>query len=160
MVVKVVETSLDVTLYKPLCPGECPLQMEKRRMAAFPRTKSMGVFREVGLINAFQYQTDDFLYQLVICRRDTQRPLFVWVALLGNILPPCRFRLIAVVSQGCDNPVNSTAAHAVQSRTIHARGHTAVICVDIFIGEHVKLRVVQIAVKPLKSVRGILRFFA
>ena len=88
MVVKVVETSLDVTLYKPLCPGECPLQMEKRRMAAFPWTKSMGVFREVGLINAFQYQTDDFLYQLVICRRDTQRPLFVLVGVVLYNKPP------------------------------------------------------------------------
>ena len=44
-------------------------------MAAASRTESIGVIYEISLINRLQYPDEPRLHQLVLQRRDTQRPL-------------------------------------------------------------------------------------
>ena len=65
-------------------------------MAAAPRSESIGIIYEISLIDRFQYPDEPRLHQLVLQRRDTQRPLLRASRLrdvhpanrLWNIRPP------------------------------------------------------------------------
>ena len=71
--VDVIKASLDVALNEPLCSGKLMLNHGKCRVAAFARSKAVGIDRENWLIDGFQNHTDSFLHQLVSEYRKSQR---------------------------------------------------------------------------------------
>ena len=105
--------------------------------------------------NAFEYHADDLLHQLVLCGLYPQRTLFVAV-LLCDVGTSCRIRLVAVVFERGNDFVDTLRTHAVDGLSVHSLGHISLPCADIVIGKVVELRVIQISVQSLKTVRFVL----
>ena len=75
--------------------------------------------------------TDNFLYQLVVNGRNTQRTEFS--ILLRDICPSGRFGLVGFVFQGCNKPVDSFKAHCVDGFSVCACGHVSLTGINILI---------------------------
>jgi hypothetical protein len=99
MVVKAVETRLDIALHEPLCAGKRTLNLYQRGVAAFSGAEPMRYIRKNRFINAFQNHSDYFLHEFVIPGWNAKRPLFRRVILLGNIGAAGRVRAVRVVFQ-------------------------------------------------------------
>ena len=117
----------------------------------------MGVWREIGFIYTFKNHADNFLHQLVRCGRDAQRP-FLAAVFLGDVLPSGRMRLIAVVFERCDDFLNALITHTINGFAVRSRGHISLPGADVVIGTVIELRIIEIAVKSLESIRFITRF--
>ena len=151
MVVEAVETGFDVTFHEPHRTLKVDVNVFQCRVTAPSGSESVGVLGKVGLVNAFEYHSDNLLYQLVLCGLYPQRAFFVAV-FLGDVGAPCRIRLVAVVFERGNDFLNTLRAHAVDGLSVHTLGHVALPCADVVIGKVIELGVIQISVQSLKTV--------
>lgn len=131
IVVNIVEESFNVTLNKPLASGKAILNHPQSCVTTSVRPKAMGGVLKAVLIDGFQQHTDNFLYQLVVNGRNTQRTEFS--ILLRDICPSGRFGLVGFVFQGCNKPVDSFKAHCVDGFSVCACGHVSLTGINILI---------------------------
>ena len=129
--VNIVEESFNVTLNKPLASGKAILNHPQSCVTTSVRPKAMGGVLKAVLIDGFQQHTDNFLYQLVVNGRNTQRTEFS--ILLRDICPSGRFGLVGFVFQGCNKPVDSFKAHCVDGFSVCACGHVSLTGINILI---------------------------
>ena len=85
----------------------------------------MGQIGEGGFVDGLQQHPNDFLHQLIVGGRDTQRALLRRVIFLGDVRPPSRIGLVGLVFQGFDDFVDTSHAHIVDGQSIRACGHAA-----------------------------------
>ena len=123
--------AFNVTLNKPLASGKAILNHPQSCVTTSVRPKAMGGVLKAVLIDGFQQHTDNFLYQLVVNGRNTQRTEFS--ILLRDICPSGRFGLVGFVFQGCNKPVDSFKAHCVDGFSVCACGHVSLTGINILI---------------------------
>ena len=71
-------------------------------MAASLGSEAVGQIGEGGFVDGLQQHPNDFLHQLIVGGRDTQRALLRRVIFLGDVRPPSRIGLVGLVFQGFD----------------------------------------------------------
>ena len=103
--------------------------------------------------------TDNFLYQFIVCGRNTQRARFARVVFLGDVFAPCRVRLVRMVFETGDDALNAPHRHVIEGHSIRARRHTALGFGNILVGQQIELGIVEIAVEPLKHISLLVCFF-
>ena len=129
--IDIVKEAFNISLNKPLAPCEAILNHPQRCVTTSVRSEAMGGVLKAVFVDGFQQHMDNFLHQLVVNGRDTQRTEFS--VLFGNICPPGRLGLVRFVFQGCNKPVNSLKAHCVNGVSVCACGHVSLTGIDILI---------------------------
>ena len=131
IMIDIVEEAFNISFHKPLAPGKAILNHSQSRVTASIRSEAMGGVFKTVFIDGFQQHTDNFLYQLVVNGRDTQRTEFS--VLFGNICPSGRLGLVGFVFQGSNEPVDSFKAHCIDGLSVCACGHVSLTGIDILI---------------------------
>ena len=151
--VDIVEEAFNISLNKPFASGKAVLNHSQSRVTTSVRPKAMGGVLETVFVYGFQQHTDNFLHQLVVNGRNTQRTEFS--VLLRDVCPSGRLGLVGFVFQGCNKPVNSFEAHCVDGFSVCACGHVSLAGIDILICLQEKVPVEQVAVQPVIDIAGL-----
>ena len=147
MMVNMVKAPFDVALNKPFDPRVIPLDILQGCMTAPLWAKSMGSSTEGRFVDTFQYHAHHLLYQLVVKGRNTKGARFT--VCFRDIRSSGRFRLIAEILQFLNKGFNSLHTHAVDCFPIASFCHVAWLCLNTFIRQQIKCRIVQVSIEPL-----------
>ena len=143
--VEAVKAGMNIALHNPFHAREGGLHLQQRGVATAFGTKSMRVAGEYCLVNRFLNPSDDFLNQLVISGRNSQRAL-LFAVFLGNVYTPCWVRLVGMVFERGNEDVDAFHAHGVKCLSICAGRHAPRGGSDVFVRQQIEFRIVQIAV--------------
>ena len=126
-------------------------------MHTFLWPESVRLSAERRFIDCFQKHPDNLLHQLVVRGHDAQRTQLS--IFLGNVLAFGRFWLIGLVFDFLDDSIDSRQAHVVQRFSVNSCCHAALRFGKVCIGDHVELRIVQIAIESFILVTCYSCFF-
>ena len=98
IVVDIVEEAFNISFHKPLAPCKAILNHSQGCVTAFIGSKAVGGVLKTVFVDGFQQHTDNFLHQLVVNGRNTQRTEFS--VLLRDVCPSGRLGLVGFVFQG------------------------------------------------------------
>ena len=131
IVVDVVKEAFNISFHKPFTSRKAILNHSQSCVTAFVGPKAMGGILKAAFINGFQQHTDNFLHQLIVDGRNTQRTELS--VLFRDVCPSGRLGLVGFVFQGCNKPVNSFKAHCVDGSSVCACGHISLAGIDVLI---------------------------
>ena len=123
-------------------------------MATAMRSEPVGAFFKTALVDGFKNHLHDFLNELVLKGRNTERALLA--VLLGYVNSLGRVRLITFIPQLGNDGLYAFDAHATDGLTVCAFRHVARFMGHHLIGIRIQILVEQQSVKPFKLVVRVL----
>ena len=116
-------------------------------MAAPVRSESVGLLHKQRFIDCLQKHLRYFLYEFVICGRNSQWPFFLWVSFFGDIFSSCSFWSILLRLDFLYESLYPPFTHAIQGLSVCSRCHAARRLRDFIIGQPVEFRVAEVPVQ-------------
>src|SRR5450631_2642269 len=113
-----VKIALEVHIYQPFDGRPLLLNLVKRSVRRSSWSESMRTVLKNRLIDAFQYVSDHFLHQLVIPRREAERP-FLSVC-LQNVGSSYRFEVVGSILESLDDGLDSLFGKPIQGCVIYS----------------------------------------
>src|SRR5215472_11092665 len=120
-----VKIALEVHIPQPFDGRPLLLNLLKRGVRRSSWSESMSTVLKNRLIDAFQYASDHFLHQLVIPRRDTERPLLS--VRLQNVGSSYRFEVVGSILESLDDGLDSLLREPIQGCVIYSFGDCSII---------------------------------
>src|SRR5579859_907546 len=124
-----VKIALEVHIYQPFDGRPLLLNLVKCGVWRSSWSESMRTVLKNRLIDAFQYASDNFLHQLVVPRRETERPLFP--ICLQNVGSSYWFEVVGSVFESLDDGLDSLFREPIQGGVIYSLGDCSIIGVDV-----------------------------